>query len=241
MKKQLLSAGIAFAGLPLVVLAASPADAATRWTFRSSELTAEATFTIVGAVDGSAGNVHRGSVYASSGGYVSGYAEAWTCPDGELPPYWGGEPIPVEPGPGDGGSVPGDPGTDEPLPPEPEPETNCVFEGTREFWGEDADVSISRKLSSATVSGAVEVWTWSGDEDGSATSASGTVDLTFTGEGATMTSVDYSKGDGYVYKYESTERGAVVTGSAAGTVLDDATESWATLRSTKQYERYVSK
>lgn len=237
MKKQLFSAGVAFAGLPLVVLAASPADAATRWTFRSSELTAEASFTIIGTVAGAEGNVHRGSVYANSSGYVSGYAEAWTCPDGELPPYWGGEPIPVEPGPaGDDGGAP-----DEPLPPEPEPETNCVFEGTRDFWGEDAEVSISRKLASATVSGAVEVWTWDGGEEGSSSSTPGTVDLTFTGEGATMTSTDYSKGDGYVYKYETTERAAVVTGSAAGIALDDATESWATLRSTKQYERYVSK
>lgn len=237
MKKQLFSAGIAVAGLPLVVLAASPADAATRWSFRSSELSAEASFTVLGTVDGAAGNVHRGSVYANTSGFVSGYAEDWTCPEGELPPFWGGEPIPIEDGPG--GTAPGDPGSDEPLPPEPQPETNCVFEGTRDFWGEGADVSISKKLTSATVSGAVEVWTWSGGEEGS--SAAGTVDLAFTGEGAATTTTSYSKGDGYVYKYVSTERHAAVTGSAAGTVLDDATESWATLRSTKQYERYVAK
>ena len=232
MKKHLLSAGIACAGLPLVVLAATPADAAIRWSSRSSEQTAEATFQIVGALDGAAGNVHRGSVYASSPGSVSGYSEDWTCPEGELPPYWGDEPIPVE-----GGGGIGTPG--EPVPPEPMPETNCVFEGGHDFWSDAADVTISRKLASATVRGTVEVSSWSdGAEEPTASTA--VVDLTFTGEGATSTSTEYSRGKGYVYKYETTERVASVSGESAGIALDGVTDSSATLRTTKSYERYVS-
>lgn len=231
--KKLLSAGVACAGLPLVLLAASPADAGTRWSYRSSELRAEAGFLLLGAVDGAAGNIHVGNVGASSDGTAWGTIADWTCPDGEYPPYYPEEPIPIEEGAG--GTVPGDPGTDEPYPPEEEPETNCVFEGSRDFWGEDLDVSISKKLASASVSGDIEVWSWNG-EDEEGTSAPGALDLSFLGDGAATTSTEYSKGDGYVYKYVSTQRSATVTGEVAGLALDGA-ESWGSLVSSKSYER----
>lgn len=228
MKKKLLSACVACSTVPLVLAAASPADASTRWTFRSSELRATASFTVLGAVDGVAGNVHTGNVEASSNGQVYGYITDWTCPDGELPPWGGGEePIPVDGGAGD-----------EPLPPEPEPETSCVVEGSRDFSGEDVAVDISRKLSGATVSGAVTISTWS--EEGETSSTTGTVDLTFTGDGATATSTEDVKGDGYVSRYESTRRSATVTGDAAGLSLAGA-DTWGQLTSTKAYERYVAK
>lgn len=215
MKKQLLSVGAISATLPLVLLSTSPANAATRWTYRSSTLEVAAGFTLVGdAVDGFR-SFQTGNVNASSEGNVSGFVESWSCPDGEYPPYYG-----------DGGE-----------PPYEEPETSCVNEGVREFYGENADVSIAKKLTAATVSGPVEIYTWSGDEG---TSEPGTVDLAFTGEGGTSTSTEYAKGDGYVYKYETTQRSATVAGSAAGVSLAGA-ESWGSISTTKSYERYVSK
>lgn len=226
MKKKLLSACVACSTVPLVLAAASPADAATRWTFRSSEVRAAASFTVLGAADGVAGNVHVGNIEATSSGQVYGFVTDWTCPDGELPPYGGEEePIPVDGGPGD-----------EPLP--PEPETNCVVEGSRDFWGEDVAVDISKKLTGATVSGAVSVTTWS--EEGESTSTPGTVGLTFTGDGGATTSTEYSKGDGYVYKYESTQRSATVSGDVVGLSLDGA-DTWGLLVATKSYERFASK
>jgi hypothetical protein len=215
MKKQLLSVGAVCATLPLVLLSTSPADAATRWTYRSSTLDVAASFTIVGdPVDGFR-SFQTGNVNASSQGDVSGFVESWSCPDGEYPPYYG-----------DGGE-----------PPYEEPATNCVDEGAHEFYGENADVSIAKKLTSATVSGPVEIITWSGGEG---TSEPGTVDLVFTGAGGTSTSTEYSKGDGYVYKYETTQRSATVAGSAAGLSLDGA-ENWASISTTRSYERYASK
>lgn len=207
--------------LPLAVAVATPAEAGSRWSYRSTDLTASASWMEMGTLPGGvAGNVHVGFLEVSKSGWAYGQVIDWTCPEGELPPSHGG---------GHGELAADD---------WEEPETNCVAESFREIYGDGLDVRISKKLDAATVTGTLQV---SDHETG--TGGAPAVSMTFTGFGDVASSSWIEKGSegtsSWVYKYESRTRQATVDGAiGAMGFTDDADDvSSASLAETKTYER----
>jgi hypothetical protein len=213
--------------LPLVVAVATPAEAGSRWTYRSTDMTASTSWIEMGPLPGGvAGNVHVGYLEVSKAGWAYGEVADWTCPAGELPPTGGG-------GHGEHAAEWED---------WEEPETNCVVESYREIYGDGLAVRISRKLNTATVTGTLQV-----SDHGSGTGGAPAVNMTFTGFGDVSRNSWVEKGSegGYswVYKYESRTRQATVDGSiGAMGFTDDADDvSSASLAATKMYERGSSR
>ena len=212
--------------LPLVVAFAAPAEAGSRWSWRSTDLTANASWMEMGPLQGVGGNVHVGFLEVSKSGWAWGEVLDWTCPEGELPPSHGG-------GHGEKNVAEDD---------WEEPKTNCVVESYREIYGEGLAVRINRKLTTATVTGTLQV---SDHETG--TGGAPGVNMTFTGFGTVAQDSWTEKGsDGgstWVYKYESRTRQATVDGSiGAMGFTDDADDvSSASLQQTKSYERGTSR
>jgi hypothetical protein len=213
MKKLLISAGVLSASAPLLLSATQPADAATRWTYRSTDLSASADFAFRGTIDGFAGNVHTGNVSATAGRYAEISVVDWTCPDGAWPSYGYGY---------DGGSNP------------------CTFEDSHDMHGDSGvTVAIDKKLLSGSITGTMTDYTYDGDYYSPPTTTTTDVAISFTGQGATETSTDYTRTKDYVFKNESTTRSAVVSGSV-GSIDLGAQQVEGTLSSTKTYERSVS-
>ncbi|MDO7868292.1 hypothetical protein [Nocardioides jiangxiensis] len=204
--------------LPVALVGASPAEASSRWSYRSTDLSAMADVSITGALPGASGNVHLGSIYATSGGWAEVYVSDWTCPDGAWP-------YPE----GDGG---------EGYPPEESP---CTFEGAHDYSGgpDQVAVSVSKKLAAASIRGTLTSSTYD-EETGTESTSTVDVGIAFTGTGATWSTTDYSKDAHYTYKYATTSRAATVSGSVANLDLGAASSS-GTLTLTRSYERGMTK
>jgi hypothetical protein len=200
----------------------SPADASSRWMYKSSDERATAEWTEYGELNGVEGNVHVGFLKAetsSTGGYAWGKVIDYYCEEGEVP----------------GGGGHGEHSTEE-----WEEEPTCDVMSYRWMEGGDVSFTIDRKLNTARLTGTLYV-----DNHGS--SATPPVDMTWTGVGDLSQYTSYEKGtegdSTYTYKSESTYRQAEVSGfiGAMGFTDDADDESWGSIEKTKTFERGTSR
>jgi hypothetical protein len=223
MKKLLIPLSVMAVSGPLL-FGAVPAEAATKWSYRSTNLSASAEFSFAGTIDGFDGNVHIGYVSGTVSDEASVSITSWTCEEGSWPSYgyYDGH---------DGGSDPGYGGEDD----------GCTFEDSVQFSSYDGDavVAVDRKLMSGSISGTMTAYSYD-YEGGSSSGETAEVSISFTGVGATQTSTQYSRDKEYSYKSEQTTRSAVVSGTIGGFDLGTA-DSSGSLEATKYFERYNSK
>lgn len=202
-----LAAAAVAAAVPLA-LAAAPAQAGTRWTERASGSFAETTWLEMGELPGGVpGNAHVGHlrVEGDKNPWVFGEIFDWTCPDGVLPPMYGG---------GHG---------------EEPPPTECVMETQRFLYSPGpVTLTVDRKLAKATLTGALAV----DNHDGS-TGAQPMADITWTGIGTAATSTTYEKftddsGNRFTTRRTETAREGTVSGSIGSMGFDDEADdqSW---------------
>ena len=195
-----LAAAAVAAAVPLA-LAAAPAQAGTRWTERSSGSFAEAVWLEMGPLPGVAGNAHVGflRVEGDRNPWVFGDITDWTCPEGVLPPMFGG-------GHGE----------------EPPEGTTCVMEGQRFLYNAGpVALTVDRKLATATLTGPLTV----ADHDGE-TAGQPMADITWTGVGAAATSTTYQKftddaGNRFTMRRTETSRQGTVSGTVGAMGFPD--------------------
>lgn len=208
--------------VPLLAMAL-PAEAGSRWSYRSSGSSVSTTWTELGSLAGVAGNAHVGYLEADAErDQAYGSVEDWTCPEGELPPSGGG-----------GHHV------------DKEEPTNCVLESVREMYADDeaVDITLDRRLRSATITGSLSVF----NHDGSGGAATPPVDMTITGVGDTYSSTSYYKesGDGWTstFKDVTTSRDGRVDGYIGAMGFTDDTDdvSQASMYTYKTYEKGMSR
>lgn len=222
--RRIVSAAVA-AAVPLASIAlTSPADAASRWMYKSSAERASTEWVEYGELAGVEGNVHVGYLDAresSSGGEVWGEVVDYLCDEGEVP------------GGGHGGHIAE---YDEEYP----EEGYCDVMSYRWIDGGDVTFTVDKKLNTARLTGTLFV-------DNHGASAAPPVDMTWTGFGDTSRNVWYDKytsdGETYVYKYDATERSATVDGfiGAMGFTDDADDEAWGSMSITKEFERGSSR
>jgi hypothetical protein len=194
-----IAAAAVVAAVPLA-LAAAPAQAGTRWTERSSGSFAETSWLEMGELPGVAGNAHVGflRVEGDKSPWVFGDITDWTCPDGVMPPMFGG---------GHG---------------EEPPESECTLESQRFLYNAGpVTLTVDRKLNTATLTGPLEV----ANHDGG-TSASPMANITWTGVGSTFTNTTYDKstddaGNRYTTRRTETAREGTLSGSIGAMGFDD--------------------
>jgi hypothetical protein len=194
-----IAAAAVVAAVPLA-LAAAPAQAGTRWTERSSGSFAETSWLEMGELPGVGGNAHVGwlRVEGDRNPMVFGEITDWTCPEGVLPPMFGG---------GHG---------------EEPPESECAMESQRYLYSAGpATLTVDRKLNKATLTGPLEV----ANHDGG-TSAQPMADITWTGTGGTFTSTVYDKytddqGNRYTTRRTETAREGTLSGTIGAMGFDD--------------------
>lgn len=222
MKKLLIPLSAMAVSGPLLLGAVIPAEAATRWSYKSTNLSASAEFSFAGTIEGFDGNVHLGQISGTKGGEAYASITSWTCEEGSWPSYGYYDDYPGEPGYG---------GEDD----------GCTFEDSAHFSSYDGEVAvdIDKKLTTGTISGTMSSYSYD-YEGGSSSSESTDVSITFTGTGGTSSNTEYYRDGNYNYKAESTTRSAVVTGSV-GTLDLGAADANGTLEATKIFERYNSK
>src|SRR5918999_453285 len=216
-----MTATAALATVPLlaITLAATPAEARSKWMYKSSETTAEADWIEWGTLPGGVpGNAHVGYLEASGSGsstQVWGKVFDYECDEGEFP--------------GGGGHG------EEVLEEEPS-QDKCDFAGVRKIETGTAVLTIDKKLTRATLTGNLSV----SNHDGSANPP---VNMTWTGIGGLVDSTwieEYDDGvERYYSKYERTSREALVTGNIGimDFTDDEDDESYAALATTKTFER----
>lgn len=213
MKKRVMSLSVMAITAPLL-LGASPADASTKWSYKSSELSASAEFSFAGTIDGFDGNVHTGRISGTDGGDAYASISSWTCEEGSWPDegYYGY-------------------GYDD----------GCTLEDSNYLVSYDGEavVEVDKKLDTATISGTMSSYSYSYYDEPS-TSEPTDVSVTFTGVGATRSSTEYSSDEEFSYKSATTTRSATVTGTIGSFDLA-AADSYGELESTKTFERYHSK
>lgn len=207
---------------PVLTLAiTAPADAASRWMYKSADISASAGWVEYGQLTGVGGNVHVGYLEArtsASGGEVWGEVIDYQCEEGEVP----------------GGGHGGHGEYDE------EPEPGCDVVSFRWIDGGDVSFSVNKKLDTARLTGTLYV-------DNHGAGATPPVDMTWTGTGDVSHNVWYEKGSTgghrYVYKFESSYRQADVTGfiGAMGFTDDADDESAGSIQRTKTFERGSSR
>jgi hypothetical protein len=213
---------------PVITLAmTAPADAASRWMYKSSEHIASAQWIEYGALNGVDGNVHVGYLQAqtsASGGNVWGEVVDYQCDEGEVP----------------GGGGHGGPGEFSGDYFDEEPEPTCDVMSFRWIEGNDVNFTVAKKLNTARLTGTLYV-------DNHGAGATPPVDMTWTGTGDLSHTTWYEKGteggSRYVYKYESTYRQADVTGfiGAMGFTDDADDQSSGSIQKTKTSERGSSR
>ena len=194
-----IAAAAVVAAVPLA-LAAAPAQAGTRWTERSSGSFAETTWLEMGELPGVGGNAHVGwlRVEGDRNPMVFGEITDWTCPEGVLPPMFGG---------GHG---------------EEPPESECAMESQRYLYSAGpATLTVDRKLSKATLTGPLEV----ANHDGG-TTAQPMANITWTGFGGTFTSTVYDKftddqGNRFTTRRTETAREGALSGTIGAMGFDD--------------------
>jgi hypothetical protein len=214
--RRIITAAV-LALVPLASLAVTvPAEAAERWTARSSNDIASSEWVEYGPLPGVEGNVHVGFLQAratKSGGEVFGKVKDYSCDPGEVP----------------GGGGHGE-----------EEEGSCDFHGLRFIDGGTITFTVDKKLNTARLTGTLVVnnhggtarppvdmtWTGFGDLSQSSWEESGS-------EGGTT----------YLYRYESTRRQATVTGyiGVMGFTDDADDVSSGSIARTKSYERITSR
>jgi len=197
-------AAVAVAAAVPLALAAAPAEAGSRWTERSSGSFADTTWLEMGELPGGvAGNAHVGflRVEGDKNPWVYGDITDWTCPEGVLPPMFGG---------GHG---------------EESPETECVLESQRSLYNAGpVTLTVDRKLNKATLTGQLEV----ADHEGGGSSGQPMANITWTGVGGTSTSTYYDKytddqGNRYTMRRTETARQGTLSGTlGAMGFADDA-------------------
>lgn len=199
-----LTARLAAAALavPLVVATAGTATAGSKWTYKDSGSFASVSWMEVGELPAPVlGNYHVGylEVRGDKAPNVYGEVTDWTCPDGELPPQYGG---------GHG---------------EEPPETKCTLESSRFIYGDPAMITftVDRKLSAATLVGTLYV----SDHEGEGT-ATPPVDMTWTGIGTSFKSTNTSNytdsaGNRWTYRTTETGREGDISGRIGAMVFDD--------------------
>lgn len=219
MKKHVIPLSVMAISAPLL-LGVSPADAATKWSYKSADLSASAEFSFAGTIEGFDGNVHLGRISGTDGAEAWASITSWTCEEGSWP--------------GDGYDDYGHydyGGYDD----------GCTLEDSSYFSSYDGEavVDVNKKLTTATITGTMSSYSY--DYYGDSSSAETTdVSVTFTGEGATRSSTDYFSDKEYDYKASTSTRSATVTGTI-GDVDLGAADSYGELESTKTFERYHSK
>lgn len=207
--RHLTVAATSASALLLAVLTAAPASASSFYFSRSSGSTANASWLEIGTLPGGVpGNIHFGSMYIEDLG--SGRANVWgevydlTCEEGVIPD-----------GPGGGGHG------DEEGPTTPE---GCVDEGARFIEGGNVTFRMDRKLSTATLTGTLQVW----GHDGPA--GAPPVNMTLTGVGDPYKSVEsgtFTDSSGtYTYRYNFSGRDATVSGYIGAMVFDNVAGEW---------------
>lgn len=192
--------------VPLVAVAA-PAEAGTRWQMRASGSFATVDWVEMGELPGGVpGNVHLGNLSVEGDKLISafGFVTDWTCEEGEMPTGGGhGE--------------------------EPPEDSGCVLEAERFVFGEGLTLTMDRRLAKARLTGTVQV----DNHGGEGPSGTPTVDITWTGTGATSTSTytdSYTDTNGVKYSTKRTEtaRGATISGRIGAMGFDDDTDDVAT-------------
>jgi hypothetical protein len=194
-----IAAAAVAAAVPLA-LAAAPADAGTRWTERSSGSFAETSWLEMGALPGVAGNAHVGllRVEGDKNPWVYGDITDWSCPEGALPPMFGG---------GHG---------------EEPPESECALESQRSLTNAGpVTLTVDRKLAKATLTGALVV-----SNHDSGTSAQPMANITWTAIGGTSTSTIYDKytdeqGNRFTMRRTQTAREGTLSGTIGAMGFDD--------------------
>ncbi|MDP3891694.1 hypothetical protein [Nocardioides sp.] len=221
---------LAVVPLLATTLAATPAEARSKWMYKSSETTAEAEWVEWGELPGVEGNAHVGYLEARGSGattQVWGKVFDYQCDEGEYPGGGGG-------GGGHGKAFFDD---DEDKPPK---EGECDFTGKRKISRGTAVLSIDKKLTAASLTGNLRV-----ENHGAA--ATPPVNMTWAGIGGLYEKTwieEYDDGTlRYYSKYERTSRAALVTGFIGiMDFTDDADdESYAWLARTKSFERGMSR
>lgn len=202
MTSMLARLAAAALAVPLVIATAGTATADTTWKYKSSGVFATVSWMEVGALPAPvAGNYHVGylEVRGDKVKDVFGEVADWTCPEGELPPEFGG---------GHGGE---------------EPETNCTLESTRFIYAEPgkAKLRINADFRSAALVGSLVV----SDHDGEGT-ARPPVNMKWKGIGSTSrsTTIDrYSDSSGATRVSRTTQetREGDISGSIGPMVFDD--------------------
>ena len=196
-----IAAAALTAAVPLA-LAAPPAEAGSRWTERSSGSFADTTWLEMGELPGGvAGNAHVGflRVEGDKSPWVYGEITDWTCPDGVLPPMFGG---------GHG---------------EEPPETECVLESQRSLHNAGpVTLTVDRKLNKATLTGPLEV----ADHEGGGATGQPMANITWTGVGGTGTSTYYDKytddeGNRFTMRRTETSRQGTLSGTLGAMAFDD--------------------
>jgi hypothetical protein len=199
-----LTARLAAAALavPLVIATAGTASAGSKWTYKSSGSFASVSWMEVGELPAPVlGNYHVGylEVRGDKAPDVYGDVADWTCPEGELPPEFGG---------GHG---------------EEEPETNCTLESSRFIYADPSAITftVDRKLNAATLVGNLYV----SDHEGEGT-ANPPVNMTWTGIGTSSKSTNtstYTDSNGSRWSYRTTETGREgdISGRIGVMVFDD--------------------
>ncbi|HSF98748.1 MAG TPA: hypothetical protein VLA55_08660 [Ornithinibacter sp.] len=199
-----LTARLAAAALavPIVIATAGTANAGSKWTYKSSGSFANVSWMEVGELPAPVlGNYHVGYLEVRGDKVPDIYGDVtdWTCPEGELPPDFGG---------GHEGE---------------EPETGCTLEGSRFIYGDPSAVTftVDRKLNAATLVGNLFV----SDHEGEGT-ASPPVNMTWTGIGGTSKSTStetYTDPSGAKFTYRTTQtaREGDIEGKIGVMVFDD--------------------
>lgn len=217
MNKNLLMSVSAMAVAGPLLLGASPADAATKWQYKSTDVSANAEFAFAGTIEGFDGNVHIGHISGSDDGYASASISSWTCEEGSWPTdgyyddYYDY-----------GGSDDG-----------------CTFEDSTYFYSYDGDaeVDINKKLTSGTITGTMTSYDYDYDYGSEETTE---VSISFTGEGDTAKTTERYRDGNFQYRETTMTRNATVTGTIGDLDLGDF-DTTGTLASTKVSERYMEK
>lgn len=193
--------------IPLIAGLTAPSVAGTKSNYRSTGSTASVQWIEFGELPGVQGNVHSGYLEARGDRTVQayGFVTDWSCPEGELPPDFGG---------GHGGFE----AEHEPPP------TNCELHSERFIDSAPGDVTLTmdRKLGSARLTGTVQV-----SDHGGGAVANPTVAITWTGVGATTTSTFTEEGvdeygNRWMYSGSQTTRQGEVSGRIGAMDFDEA-------------------
>lgn len=221
MKKKLLISLSAMAVSGPLLLGAVPAEAATKWSYRSTNLSAGAEFSFAGTIDGFDGNVHIGHISGTVSSEASASISSWTCEEGSWPSY------------GYEGGYDGEYGGED---------DGCTFEDSVHFSSYDGDVAVSvnKKLTAGSITGTMTSYSYEYEGDYAPSGETTDVSISFTGVGATSTSSEYSRDKTYSYRAETTRRSAVVTGTIGGFDLGSA-DTEGSLEATKYFERFNSR